>query len=79
MAALGLLGLGLWKVVVILEKERDLRADLAGGLGDDAVGIGRAMSAATQVRVGNGLWLIVFAGLVGAVAAMLLLMGRRQP
>jgi hypothetical protein len=78
LGALSLLVLGMWKVVDLLEKVRDLRAGLAGASSDDAFGIGRAMSEATQVRVGNGLWLITFAGLIGAVAAVFLLLARRQ-
>ena len=75
-AALGLIALGAWRVADILAKERELRADLSSS-GDDIFGIGQAMSAATQIRVGNGIWLIIFAGLVGAVSTVFVAMSRR--
>ncbi|OKI46768.1 hypothetical protein A6A27_36900 [Micromonospora sp. CB01531] len=43
---------------------------------DDPLGIGKAISAATQVSVGAGLWLLTLAGLVGAATAALIMLSR---
>jgi hypothetical protein len=77
LGALGVLGLGAWTVVDLFARERDMRADMASQP-DDAFGIGRAMADAVQVHVGTGLWLVVFGGLVGVVAAFMLLVARRS-
>ncbi|MEU4712475.1 hypothetical protein AB0F73_02225 [Micromonospora purpureochromogenes] len=74
LAALGLLGVGVWKIVDLQSTEADMRARMSGE--DDPLGLGKAMSAATQVSVGSGLWLLTFAGVVGAVAMVLIMIGR---
>ncbi|WP_161557836.1 hypothetical protein [Micromonospora sicca] len=43
---------------------------------DDVLGIGKAMSAAVQVSVGSGLWLLTFAGLAGSVTMVLIMVSR---
>ncbi|MGY4900431.1 hypothetical protein ACWEEK_33270 [Micromonospora aurantiaca (nom. illeg.)] len=50
LSALGLLGIGVWKIAELQSKEADMRASMSGR--DDPLGIGKAMSAATQIRVG---------------------------
>ncbi|MFG2110489.1 hypothetical protein [Micromonospora chersina] len=75
-AALGLLGVGVWKIVDLQSTEADMRASMSGE--DDPLGIGKAMSAATQMSVGSGLWLLTLAGLVGAVAIALFLINRNR-
>jgi hypothetical protein len=74
LAALGLLGVGAWKIADLQATEADMRAQMSGK--DDFLGIGKAMSAATQVSVGSGLWLLTFAGLVGSVAMVLIMVSR---
>lgn len=64
LSALGLLGIGVWKIVELQSTEADMRASMSGE--DDPLGIGKAMSAATQMSVGSGLWLLTLAGLLGA-------------
>ncbi|MEU8299746.1 hypothetical protein AB0C04_21035 [Micromonospora sp. NPDC048909] len=74
LGAIGLLGVGVWKVVDLQATETSMREQLSGE--DDVLGFGKAMSAATQVSVGTGLWLLTFAGLVGSIAMVLTLISR---
>jgi hypothetical protein len=76
--ALGSLALGVQKVIQIYSGARDLRADPTGFGEDDVFGIGPAISGATQVHVGNGVWLILFGGLIGSIAMLLLVIGQRR-
>ncbi|TYB40247.1 hypothetical protein FXF50_00440 [Micromonospora sp. AP08] len=74
LAALALFGIGVWKIVDLQATEAQMRESMSGG--DDPLGIGKAISAVTQVSVGAGLWLLTLAGLVGAAATALILLTR---
>jgi hypothetical protein len=74
LAALGLLGVGAWKIADLQATETAMREKMSGE--DDVLGIGKAMSAATQVSVGSGLWLLTFAGLVGAATLVFVMVSR---
>jgi hypothetical protein len=74
LAALGLLGVGAWKIADLQATEAEMRAKMSGQ--DDVLGIGKAMSAAVQVSVGSGLWLLTFAGLAGSVTMVLIMLSR---
>ncbi|MGC4797176.1 hypothetical protein ACLQ3H_24105 [Micromonospora saelicesensis] len=74
LAALGLLGVGAWKIADLQATEADMRTKMSGE--DDVLGIGKAMSAAVQVSVGSGLWLLTFAGLAGSVAMVVIIASR---
>ncbi|SCL32112.1 hypothetical protein GA0070624_4401 [Micromonospora rhizosphaerae] len=74
LAALGLFGVGAWKIADLQAAETAMRAEMSGK--DDVLGIGKAMSAATQMSVGSGLWLLTFAGLVGTVTMVLIMISR---
>ncbi|MEH0820460.1 MULTISPECIES: hypothetical protein [unclassified Micromonospora] len=74
LAACGLFGVGVWKIVELQAAEADMRASMSGK--DDLLGIGKAMSAATQVSAGAGLWLLTLAGLLGAAATALIMVSR---
>ncbi|MCO1597643.1 hypothetical protein M8C17_21050 [Micromonospora sp. RHAY321] len=74
LAALGLLGVGAWKIADLQATEAEMRAKMSGE--DDVLGIGKAMSEAVQVNVGSGLWLLTFAALAGSVAMILIIVNR---
>lgn len=74
LSALGLLGLGAWKIVDLQSAEADMRASMSGE--DDPLGLGKAMSAATQMSVGSGLWLLTLAGLAGAATIAVVVVSR---
>lgn len=71
-----LLALCVWKLIDLEIKIRDFRAGLAASVSDDNFGIGKALSDATQIKVGVGLWLILFASAIGVVSTGMLL-GKR--
>ncbi|WP_328415085.1 hypothetical protein OG470_22220 [Micromonospora sp. NBC_00389] len=74
LAALGLLGVGAWKIADLQAAEAEMRAKMSGE--DDVLGIGKAMSAAVQVSVGSGLWLLTFAGLAGSITMVVIIVSR---
>ena len=74
LAALALLGLSAWKVIDLQMSEAKMRAEMANSTEEDIFGIGRAMSEATHMSVGSGLWLLTFAGLVGLITTIFLIM-----
>lgn len=67
LAALGVAGIGVWKVVDLNMRETAMRNELAAQ--PDAFGLQEAIGNATQVQVGVGLWVLILAGLTGAVVA----------
>jgi len=66
-SALGVAGMGVWKVVDLNTREAAMRSELAGQ--PDVFGLQEAMSNAVQVQIGAGLWVLILAGLAGAVVA----------
>jgi len=78
LAGLGLFGLGGWKVADLWTRVADMREEIAPSAEEDIFGIRQAMSQAVQVHVGFGLWLLMAAGLVGAVTIGLMMLAHRN-
>jgi hypothetical protein len=54
-----------WRIVELHQSMDELRRQIS----DDDLGIGQAMGDLLHATVGPGLWLIIYAGVVGAIAA----------
>ena len=76
LASLVTIGVAVWAMVEVWRRAAALHAELTAG--EDKFGIGATMADATRVRVGVGLWLLLIAGLVGAVAIVVTLLTRRS-
>jgi hypothetical protein len=72
LAAVTVLGIGVWKVADLSAAEDRMREEMATATKDDVFGIARSMSNATQMKVGIGLWLIPLAGLAGSITTALM-------
>lgn len=79
LAGVSLFGLGVWKVADLWTHVAEMREEMAASAEEDVFGLQRAMSEAVHVRVGFGLWLLTFAGLVGvATIGLMMLMRYRE-
>lgn len=78
LAALALVGVGVWKVADVSSSAAKLRSSMAASTKDDVFGIGKAMSDAVHISVGSGLWLLTLGGVVACVVMAVTLVHRYQ-
>lgn len=69
LAGLGAIGWAGWHIWELQEISDKMQASMAQTIADDEFGIAASFAAASQFKIGAGLWLLVGAGLVATLAA----------
>ena len=69
MAGIGAIGWAGWHIYDLQRLGEKMQAGMAQTAGDDPFGPASSLAAASQFKVGGGLWLLVAAGLVATLSA----------